>query len=940
MRNTLFLAFLFFGFTSLFSQKDSIEVKATLGADLRTLKVNQTIFYHNNLNESISKIKLLNWIAAYKNKKTPLAHRKLEDRKSDLYFAKKDQLGRLENLTISLENEFQNINNLEEENIYINLKKPLEAGKSIKIVLNYQLKLPLNYFTGYGASANEIILKYFFIVPDTFEDSDQFSRNYQDIEETENADTFWDIKLEYPPFYSAESNLQKLDQNHFIGKLSVDPEILISRFPTSNEFNFNIENSPVKLYFAYPISALEKANMEFYLPLQLKLIKDKIGFLPTKIFIDEKFRKKEKFFGDDDIKFWKFNYQLFSDAKKVDLDYFSIISKNILNQSFITDKIKDHWFKNGLKTYLEIEYLKKYYKDTKLLGQLPDQVTIFGLKPLKLFYASDLSLSERYGLAYNYIAGKNLDQKITTPYTGLSNFNDLAISNFEMGSILNFVAEKMEIDQFDDFLKQYFNKNLGQKIDTKDFLDQMAVKSQYSSSFVQKFIAHKNRNNFKIKSVKKVEDNFLVRIKKNTDLALPFLLQTETKNGQKQTYFYDTPAKKTDIKYNIPQKSANKIVLNDDYIFPEKNYRDNYIYTKGLFANMKKIRFKIFQDIPNPEYNEIFVNPKLTFNAYDKVLLGLNFKNKSLFDQQFVYSITPYYSTGTNEIAGSGGVSYNFMPPESFYQNLTLGVSGAYFHYNFDLAYRKISAFANINFTKNPRSTISRNLGFSYSFFDRDLDPKRLNNNDYTNYELYSLGYNYGDSKLIHEKFISGNIQAMKDFQKISAEAFYRWEYAQNKKISFRLFAGYFLKNSTKNNFFDYGISKVSNYTFSYGLIGQSATEGLLSQQFILADGGFKSYVGRSVNQWITSANIDAHVWKLFNVYADAGVYKNKFQNPDFIWDSGVKVKIIPDFLEVYFPIQSSLGFEPGFKDYGSRIRFTLVLSINAISNYFRRGWY
>ena len=178
----------------------------------------------------------------------------------------------------------------------------------------------------------------------------------------------------------------------------------------------------------------------------------------------------------------------------------------------------------------------------------------------------------------------------------------------------------------------------------------------------------------------------------------------------------------------------------------------------------------------------------------------------------------------------------------------------------------------------------------------------------------------------------------MEDFQKVTADVFYRYEFAQNKKISFRLFAGYFLTNHTKNNLFNFGISRVSNYAFSYGLIGQSATSGILSQQIILAEGGFKSFVATSANQWLGSLNIDSHVWKWFNVYADAGIFKNKYQDPQFIWDSGVKLKVIPDFLELYFPIQSSLGFEPAFKDYAKRIRFTLVLNLGAVTSYFRRG--
>ncbi|OPG94332.1 hypothetical protein B2I21_32020, partial [Chryseobacterium mucoviscidosis] len=89
-------------------------------------------------------------------------------------------------------------------------------------------------------------------------------------------------------------------------------------------------------------------------------------------------------------------------AEKTDLDYFGIVAKKVLDEITITDKQDHHWFRNGLKSYLEIQYLKKFYADTKLLGNLPE-TKIFGVKPLKLFHASDVKLTERYGLAYQYI---------------------------------------------------------------------------------------------------------------------------------------------------------------------------------------------------------------------------------------------------------------------------------------------------------------------------------------------------------------------------------------------------------------------------------------------------------------------------------------------------------------------------------------------------------
>jgi hypothetical protein len=327
-------------------------------------------------------------------------------------------------------------------------------------------------------------------------------------------------------------------------------------------------------------------------------------------------------------------------------------------------------------------------------------------------------------------------------------------------------------------------------------------------------------------------------------------------------------------------------------------------------------------------------------NTYDKFLIGFNFKNQSFFDQKFLYSLTPTYSTGTGKLTGSGSVAYSFLPAESIIRSLTFGVSGSYFHYDYDLAYRKASLYSNINFRKNPRSTVSRGIGISYNYFERDLSPERIANNDYDKYNLWSLSYGYVDNQSIHEKSLGVSTQSMEDFNKINAEGFYRWEFAPRQKLSVRLFAGYFLRNDTRNNTFNYGISRVSDYSFSYNLLGQSATGGILSQQYVLADGGFKSFIPGSVNKWITSVNVDTSVWKIFHVYADAGVYQNKNQPTKFIWDSGVKVRVIPDFLEIYFPIQSSLGFEPGFKDYAKRIRYTLILNLSSVINAARRGWY
>lgn len=929
---------LFLGVAEVSAQKDSIYIEAKLSQDSKMLNVNEEIVYYNHSAKDLDSIKLLNWVAAYNRRGTSLVYRKLEDRNTDLHFAKQEQLGKLLQLQVKSSDQEIPVSNTSEENLFLPLKEILKPGEKIKLQLQYQIQLPDSRFTGYGTSATGAALKYFFIVPDRFDPDNISKREYQDIEESVSFNTFWTVNFDLPANYFVESNLKQTQINSFNGYLDADPEFIVSlnEYPS---ITINTGDSRTEVKFGYNLTPEQKQNLEFYLPLQLKFIKERIGILPERIFISEKFRNKEDFFGNNDIAFWKYRFRLFTQAENTDMDYFGIVSKKILDESIITDKQDFHWFKNGLKSYLEIQYLKKFYSDTKLLGMLND-TKIFGIKPLKLFHASDVKLIERYGLAYQYIMSQNLDQKIDEKFSALSNFNDMAISSFETGTLFNYSADKMGYQNFENLVQEFIARNTDQEVDPRDFLKELAEKDK-RTSYLSEFIQHKNRVNFNLKRFRKEGDSLEVKIQKNTAANIPVKLQTTSSEGRIKEYWVETEENQKTKTVTIPAVDIYKITLNDEYIFPESNYRDNYLYAKGLFSNTKKIKLKLIKDIPNPEFNEIYINPRVRFsNTYDKFLIGLNFKNQSFFDQKFLYSLTPTYSTGTGKLTGSGAIAYSFLPAESIIRSLTFGVSGSYFHYDYDLAYRKASIYSNLNFMKNPRSTVSSSLGISYNYFERDLSQLMIANNDYDRYNLWSAGYGYNDSQSIHEKSLGISTQWMEDFHKVTAEGFYRWEFAPRQKLSVRLFAGYFIKNNTRNNTFNFGISRVSDYSFSYNLLGQSATGGILSQQFILADGGFKSFIPGTVNKWITSVNVDTSVWKIFHVYADAGVYDNKNQSTKFIWDSGVKVRIIPDFLEVYLPVQSSLGFEPAFKDYGKRIRYTLILNLSSIINAARRGWY
>ncbi|WP_449400894.1 hypothetical protein [Chryseobacterium wanjuense] len=220
------------------------------------------------------------------------------------------------------------------------------------------------------------------------------------------------------------------------------------------------------------------------------------------------------------------------------------------------------------------------------MGALPE-TKVFGVKPLKLFHASNVKLIDRYGLAYQYIMSQNLDQKIDEKYTVLSNFNDMAISSFETGSLFNYSADKMGYENFDQLVQNFIAKNTDKQVNPRDFIKELAEKDK-RTSYLSNFLEHKNRVNFKLRKFKKENDSLNIKIQKNTLANIPVKLQTETQEGDKKEYWVETEENEKSKTFSIPALDIYKITLNNDYIFPESKYRDNFLYAKGSFQMPKR----------------------------------------------------------------------------------------------------------------------------------------------------------------------------------------------------------------------------------------------------------------------------------------------------------------------------------------------------------------
>jgi hypothetical protein len=65
-------------------------------------------------------------------------------------------------------------------------------------------------------------------------------------------------------------------------------------------------------------------------------------------------------------------------------------------------------------------------------------------------------------------------------------------------------------------------------------------------------------------------------------------------------------------------------------------------------------------------------------------------------------------------------------------------------------------------------------------------------------------------------------------------------------------------------------------------------------------------------------------IWNWIELYGDAGLLKNRNQSGKFVYDSGIRLNLVPDYFEMYLPVYSSNGWEMRQDNYNEKIRFII----------------
>ena len=120
------------------AQSNRIVIDAKLDFQNKELKIQKNIVYNNTSNVSLDTLYFHNWAAAYKNKRTPLSKRLIEDYDKSLYFAKSKFRGSttIKNISSNYMSEKWHIDKSKPDIIKVVLNKPFlrtieKDGKNI-----------------------------------------------------------------------------------------------------------------------------------------------------------------------------------------------------------------------------------------------------------------------------------------------------------------------------------------------------------------------------------------------------------------------------------------------------------------------------------------------------------------------------------------------------------------------------------------------------------------------------------------------------------------------------------------------------------------------------------------------------------------------------------------------------------------------------------------
>ncbi|WP_339667210.1 metalloprotease, partial [Maribacter arcticus] len=820
------------------------ELTVSLNEYTNELDIRQEFTYYNDSNYNLGVIYFNDWANAYSDKNTGLAKRFAQEFKKSLHLAKAGERGTTTIVSV-VDDSYNGLEWSRTEGkdiLKVTLGNILLPKKSTKIFITYKVKLPPNKYTPYGYNQKGgYYLKDWYLTPAVYNGKWHLYSN-KNLEDLYTNVTNTVINFKFPDSLYLASNfdveyLSEYPNGQFVqlkGNLQRGGEIVLN---PQDEFTTHVTPH---MTFLTNIKAPRYSPIGQGLSINkvADFIYDNLGEYPhKKILVSELDYNKDPLYGLNQLPSFIRPYE---EQFQFEMKFLKTSLNSILRETLFLNPRKDQWLNSAIANYLMIAYVEEYYPDQKLMGKLSK---IWGFRSFEL---AKMDFNDQYSFLYNLTARKNLDQALRTSNDSLIWFNQKIANKYKAGLGLAYLADYIGKERVDESIKTFFKYY---KLNTVKVLDFESILKRSTTQdinwFFRDYVSTDRKIDFKIKKVKKVEDSLLVTIKNKEGTNVPIsVFGLKNDSIVSEYWFSNIEFEET---FTIPNNQEDKLVLNYNQKIPEFNQRDNWKSLKGFLSSNKKLNFTFFKDAENPYYNQMFYVPVLNFNIYDGWAPGMRLYNKTLLERPFVYDFSPSYSFKEKAFVGYGKFTYRKYLSKSGLYVANYGIGASTSHFNENSRYTSITP--SLSFGFRPEDLLSNKrefISFRYVNILRDFDPSLLslaNDPENPDYSIFNARYVNRNNGILDYNSWFADFQLAGNFSKVSFEYEYRKLFENNRQLNLRFFAGKFLSNKTNTDFFSFALDRPTDYLFDYGYLGRSEDSGIYSQQIIIAEGGFKSFL-------------------------------------------------------------------------------------------------
>ena len=905
----------------LFGQSNnSYNLEVELNSFDKTIDIKQVMKYKNISNTSVDIIFLEDWSNAYSNTDTKLAKRISDEYSRSFSFSQKKQRGstiinKISSNNIDKWSRSENASDI----IKLFLKEPLKINQSIEIEISYSIKLPDSKFTGFGYdNSNNFYLKNWIIAFSANSGLNLLPQSNLNLDDQSIDNSDYSIKLKLDGDYFIVSNLQNI--------LNEDNER-----ETAQLIGSSVKD--VKLNILAEDNFIELKNNQFEVETDIfkktPLLESENKFNRVSSFISKYFNDTEKtkllitkqdyesspFYGLNELPGF---LSPFSDEFLEEIIFLKSFSINYINQKLNLNKRDSHWVFKGLEIFIINKYINQFYPKVKFIGKLAAN------KFINTYEVSKLNFSDIFINYSEYVQRLNLHQLDSQPSNTLTRINEEIASPYHTGVGLIYLENLIGEEKFQSLVHKIVNSESIKKLNDLFY----NYKENDLRWFIDDYLGSRQSLDL---SIRKTSEN-LYRVSEKNNIRVPYsvglfkndsIIYSERFNAYKQI--------------ELPKLDYDYAVINPEVKIPEINQNNNWVYNS---KSTKPLRLRLIGDLDNPKNRNIYIRPEVTYNLYDGISPGINIINRGVKNKPFTFEIFSQYASNTENLVGALNLKYQVNDEIRKNYSTIYSIQYKTNHYDENLRYHVFFPSIVLNFRDNKdlRSNIVRTFSFSNYTIRKESSESEKFLNDYS---IYNIGHAYSEIDIVKYLRTSFNSQLSKNFGKINFVFDYRKLLDNNRQFQARVYFGKFLWNQNRDNtYFNYNLSRSGDYLFNGNYIGRSEEDGILSQQFIMAGGGFKSFFENpSTNNFILSTNLNFGIWKWFESYLDLGILKDKNEKSRYFYGTGVRLNILPDFFELYFPVSSNNGFELSQENYSSKIRFIVSYNLESLSKLFTRRW-